>query len=46
MDAEVRSFERQTNHLKRVFIGEVGYRGEILPGEQPAIIDKNWFRRK
>jgi hypothetical protein len=25
---------------------EVGYRGEILPGEQPAIIDKNWFRRK
>jgi site-specific DNA recombinase len=27
----------------RFFIGEVKYRGEILPGEQPAIIDKALF---
>jgi site-specific DNA recombinase len=27
----------------RFFIGEVKYRGEILPGEQPAIIDKPLF---
>src|SRR5215510_11422116 len=27
----------------RFFIGEVKYKGEILPGEQPAIIDKTLF---
>ena len=27
----------------RFFIGEVKYRGEILPGEQPAILDKALF---
>jgi DNA invertase Pin-like site-specific DNA recombinase len=27
----------------RFFIGEVKYRGEILPGEQPAILDKSLF---
>jgi DNA invertase Pin-like site-specific DNA recombinase len=27
----------------RFFIGEVKYKGEILPGEQPAIIDKALF---
>jgi DNA invertase Pin-like site-specific DNA recombinase len=27
----------------RFFVGEVEYRGEILPGEQPAIIDKLLF---
>lgn len=27
----------------RFFIGEVEYKGEILPGEQPAIIDKALF---
>jgi hypothetical protein len=33
------------SHLlrNRFFIGEVNYRGEILPGEQPAIIDKSLF---
>jgi DNA invertase Pin-like site-specific DNA recombinase len=33
------------SHLlrNRFFIGEVKYRGEILPGEQPAIIDKALF---
>src|SRR6516165_6829592 len=33
------------SHLlhNRFFIGEVKYRGEILPGEQPAIIDKSLF---
>ena len=24
----------------RFFIGEVRYKGEILPGEQPAILDR------
>jgi len=27
----------------RFFIGEVRYKGEILPGEQPAIIDRSLF---
>ena len=27
----------------RFFIGEVKYRGEILPGEQPAIVDRALF---
>jgi site-specific DNA recombinase len=27
----------------RFFIGEVGYKGEVLPGEQPAIMDKGLF---
>jgi site-specific DNA recombinase len=27
----------------RFFIGEVRYKGEILPGEQPAILDKTLF---
>jgi site-specific DNA recombinase len=27
----------------RFFVGEIKYRGEILPGEQPAIIDKALF---
>ena len=27
----------------RFFVGEVRYKGEILPGEQPAIIDKALF---
>jgi DNA invertase Pin-like site-specific DNA recombinase len=27
----------------RFFIGEVKYRGEVLPGEQPAIMDKSLF---
>jgi hypothetical protein len=33
------------SHLlrNRFFIGEVNYRGEILPGEQPAIVDKSLF---
>jgi DNA invertase Pin-like site-specific DNA recombinase len=33
------------SHLlrNRFFIGEVKYKGEILPGEQPAIIDKALF---
>jgi site-specific DNA recombinase len=33
------------SHLlrNRFFIGEVEYRGEVLPGEQPAIIDKGLF---
>jgi site-specific DNA recombinase len=33
------------SHLlrNRFFIGEVEYKGEILPGEQPAIIDRNLF---
>jgi DNA invertase Pin-like site-specific DNA recombinase len=33
------------SHLlrNRFFVGEVKYRGEILPGEQPAIIDKALF---
>jgi len=33
------------SHLlrNRFFIGEVKYRGELLPGEQPAIIDKALF---
>jgi site-specific DNA recombinase len=33
------------SHLlrNRFFIGEVKYRSEILPGEQPAIIDKTLF---
>jgi site-specific DNA recombinase len=33
------------SHLlrNRFFIGEVKYKGEILPGEQPAIIDKTLF---
>src|SRR5215472_1018938 len=40
------AFGRGTlSHLlrNRFFIGEVKYRGEILPGEQPAIIDKALF---
>jgi len=34
------------SHLlrNRFFIGEVKYKGEILPGEQPAIIDKTLFQ--
>jgi len=33
------------SHLlrNRFFIGEVEYKGEILPGEQPAIIDRDLF---
>jgi DNA invertase Pin-like site-specific DNA recombinase len=33
------------SHLlrNRFFIGEVSYRGEVLPGEQPAILDKDLF---
>ena len=33
------------SHLlrNRFFIGEVKYKGEVLPGEQPAIIDKALF---
>jgi len=33
------------SHLlrNRFFIGEVKYKGEILPGEQPAIIDRTLF---
>jgi hypothetical protein len=33
------------SHLlrNRFFIGEVDYKGEILPGEQPAIIDRDLF---
>ncbi|MGO4511586.1 recombinase family protein [Bradyrhizobium sp. 2TAF36] len=33
------------SHLlrNRFFIGEVNYRGEILPGEQPAILDRELF---
>lgn len=33
------------SHLlrNRFFIGEVTYRGEILPGEQPAILDRSLF---
>jgi site-specific DNA recombinase len=27
----------------RFFIGEVRYKGEVLPGEQPAIMDKSLF---
>jgi site-specific DNA recombinase len=27
----------------RFFIGEIKYRGEVLPGEQPAIVDKGLF---
>jgi hypothetical protein len=27
----------------RFFIGEVKYKGEVMPGEQPAIIDKKLF---
>jgi len=27
----------------RFFIGEVKYKGEVLPGEQPAILDKSLF---
>jgi DNA invertase Pin-like site-specific DNA recombinase len=27
----------------RFFIGEVKYKGEVLPGEQPAILDKDLF---
>ena len=27
----------------RFYIGEVVYKGEILPGEQPAIIDRDLF---
>src|SRR6185295_20051035 len=29
--------------LPRFFIGEVKYKGEVLPGEQPAILDKDLF---
>jgi hypothetical protein len=33
------------SHLlrNRFFIGEVNYKGEVLPGEQPAIMDKSLF---
>jgi DNA invertase Pin-like site-specific DNA recombinase len=33
------------SHLlrNRFFIGEVKYKGEVLPGEQPAILDKKLF---
>ena len=33
------------SHLlrNRFFIGEVEYKGEILPGEQPTILDRNLF---
>jgi site-specific DNA recombinase len=33
------------SHLlrNRFFVGEVTYRGEVLPGEQPAIMDKSLF---
>src|SRR6476661_4449022 len=33
------------SHLlrNRFFIGEVSYKGEVLPGEQPAIMDKSLF---
>jgi site-specific DNA recombinase len=33
------------SHLlrNRFFIGEVTYKGEVLPGEQPAIMDKSLF---
>src|SRR5262249_21345777 len=33
------------SHLlrSRFFIGEVKYKGEVLPGEQPAIMDKSLF---
>src|SRR6516164_8978367 len=33
------------SHLlrNRFFIGEVKYKGEVLPGEQPAIMDKSLF---
>jgi hypothetical protein len=33
------------SHLlrNRFFVGEVAYKGEILPGEQPAIIDRDLF---
>jgi len=27
----------------RFYVGEVKYKGEILPGEQPAIVDKELF---
>ena len=27
----------------RFYIGEVKYKGEILPGEQPAIMDRQLF---
>jgi site-specific DNA recombinase len=40
------SFGRGTlSHLlrNRFFIGEVEYNGEILPGEQPAIMDRSLF---
>jgi hypothetical protein len=33
------------SHLlrNRFFVGEVAYKGEILPGEQPAIIERALF---
>jgi site-specific DNA recombinase len=33
------------SHLlrNRFFIGEIEYKGEVLPGEQPAILDRNLF---
>jgi site-specific DNA recombinase len=40
------AFGRGTlSHLlrNRFFIGEVTYKGEVLPGEQPAILDKSLF---
>jgi site-specific DNA recombinase len=40
------AFGRGTlSHLlrNRFFIGEVNYKGEILPGEQPAIVDRSLF---
>jgi site-specific DNA recombinase len=36
---------RPLSHLlrNRFFIGEVRYKGEVLPGAQPAILDKSLF---
>jgi hypothetical protein len=35
----------QVTHMlrNRFYIGEVAFKGEILPGEQPAILDRNLF---
>src|SRR6266436_6403351 len=32
-----------TRSTNRFYIGEVKYKGEILPGEQPAIMDRHLF---
>src|SRR5690606_3782739 len=29
----------------RFYIGEISYKGEILPGEQPPILDRDLFER-